>query len=223
MKTFLLAATYLVGIGELILALYFWLTNSKNEIRRVMALVSFFVGIWVLSIASTVAFPDIFHRGLMLDITYLFGSLLTTAVLLLTFVFPYRNTQLNIWHAVFLFVPSFIFSLMLFWSDAIVETYSMSGLSGEYKEGPIFYVFGIILTLQFITSVYLLLQRMRQATGMHRKLITMMIAGLCLGGLPAVYFNLVSPIWTGYGTFPFIGTMSTVIWLGLITYAVSKK
>lgn len=223
MKTFLLTATYLVGIGELILAWYFWKTNSKNEIRRVMAAISAFVGFWVLSIATTVAVPEMFSKGLMIDATYLFGVLLTTSVLWLAIVFPYRSFTFDQIHSSLLFLPCVLFAYFLFVSDTIVQQYIPKGLSGVYIEGKLFPVFGLYLTVQYIAALLLMVDKLKRSDGIHRTMLRISLGSLLVGGSPAVLANLFIPVFSGEGTLPFVGTLSTAVWFGATTYAVTRR
>jgi len=84
MKTLLLTLTYLVGIGELILAGYFWKTHSGSEIRKVMGMLSMVTGLWVLAKHQFSKDRYIFLPLIIKSHFGYIGSLFTSVWMLLT-------------------------------------------------------------------------------------------------------------------------------------------
>lgn len=227
MKTFLLTATYLVGIGELILAIFFWVTHSKNEIRKVMALLAFSTGMWVIT-SAIVSFADanqfVFF---VLSLVYFFGVILMTALLHLALLFPYPLLRLDRLHAWLLYVPAIIFSFIAISTKTIVADYIVNvHISGNVVSGPLHALYNFYLLLLFILSLAIFLYRIRKTDGIHKRNLSIVFWSVLIGGSIPVWLDLIIPI-VSHGLYDqsnyLIGNIATVIWLGATTYIITKK
>jgi hypothetical protein len=117
MKELLLISCYIVAALEIALGVYFWVTNSGNEIRKAMVALSLFTGVWVFLSAFTSYKPYADHDYIYSALTYIFGVLLTTAILHLACVFPYKLFQVDRLHVFLGYIPAIIFSALLFFSS----------------------------------------------------------------------------------------------------------
>lgn len=144
MKTLLLTLTYLVGIGELILAIYFWVTNSKNEIRKVMALLALSTGIWVITSGLTLCVSQTPITTFFMQLVFVSGALLITALLHLSLIFPNKLIQLDPLHGWLLYGPAIVFTLIMFVSDSIVMGFTGSVTDvGRIIPGPLYSLYNL--------------------------------------------------------------------------------
>lgn len=225
MKIFLLTAAYLVGFGELILALYFWMTRSGDTIRKVMALLAFATGMWAVLSAATSYVGETTLTTLYMKLVFVFGIFLMTALLHLVLVFPLQLFRMDIFHVILLYIPAVIFSVISLTSKAIVEGFTGSStISGIVIPGPIYNTYNIFLCLPYIASLVALHYRKKQLDGVIRNNISILFWSIIFGGVPAVAIDLVIPV-----LFPTLylntlwANLATVIWLGAITYVVRRK
>lgn len=224
MKELLLTLTYLVGAGELVLAWYFWKTNSGNEIRKVMAFLALVTALWVITTAFiTYAEPSTVVQ-LRSDFVYTFGVLIVTALFHFALVFPWPTLRFDWLHYVMLYIPAIIFGYINFASDEIVGQYvSSNTLSGIWYGGSLFPLYNGYLLLAYIAALVLLFKKYRRSDGIHRINLRIVLWSIILGGAPAIVADLVTPLLLQYAKYPLIGTLSTVFWLGGTTYILVRK
>lgn len=224
MKELLVILGYYVAIGEMILALYFWRTNSGSQIRRVLALLAFATSLWVLSIVSIAYAQSGIGWDNQFKLAYVFGPLVTTALLHFSLVFPFPNVRLDRWHIILLYVPWIILTWMTLASDAIVSSFRSSPIfSGEWTEGKLFIPYAFVLAVSYMVAVIVMINKHHTLDGVHKNNLRIVILAVLIGGIPGMLVDVIIPIFTGLAQFPYIGTLSTGIWLGAMSYIVMKK
>lgn len=224
-KDILLVLTYLVGAGELALAIFFWVTHSKNEIRKVMALLSLSTGVWVILSGLTSYVPYSTTGYYEMAALYALGALLVTAIVHLGIVFPFPMFRFDRLHAFLIYLPVVLISYILFFSKTIVLTFNGSATwSGSITGGPLYTLYNLYLLLAYVLALVILAYRARKLDGLHRQNLTIMFWSFVLGGLPGVISYLVIPIVTGVlGYNSLVGVIPTAIWIGGTCYILLKK
>src|SRR6185503_6136646 len=94
-KNILLTLTYLVGLGELALAVFFWVTNSKNEIRRVMSLFAFSTGSWCVFSAMSSYTSENTLTFFYTNLSYGFAVLALASLVHVVLIYPYPLYKLD--------------------------------------------------------------------------------------------------------------------------------
>lgn len=224
MKEAAIILSYLLSAGILVLAAYFAKTNSGSPVRRAMALLSFSTGLWVLATTLGVyRVPDTLTYWTV-RFTFVFGVLLVTALLLFCIEFPTPTFRLDRVHVFLAFVPVAIFSWILFATKQIFSNYvSGPAIQGIWEAGPLFSLYNVYLILLYVVSVTLLARKFSKVDGIFRNNLFIVFWSFLLGGAPGIINDLVLPFFTGKAQMPFIGTMSTIAWLGLTSYILVKK
>ncbi len=225
MKTLLLTASYLVGIGELILAGYFWKTNSKNEIRKVMALLAFSTGVWVLTSAFTSYVSQTPLTTFFMRIVFVSGVILVTALLHLSLIYPFQIARLDRLHRWLLYAPTFQWVFIAFFTNAIVEGFTGSATdSGRIIPGLLYTFYNLYVFGLYLVALVMFFWRMRYTEGQHKQNLELIAWSVFIGGLPAVMIDLLIPVITK-GVYPNAnyGAISTITWLGVTTYIIRKN
>lgn len=225
MKTLLLTITYLAGTGELMLAIYFFVTNSKNEIRRVMALLSFSTGIWSILSAATSYSPYSTMGFYGVAGSYFFGALLVIASIHLSIVMPYPPFRFDTLHAWLLYLPVAIFGYIIFFSKTIVASFSgTSEWSGVIIGGPLFGLYNIYFLINFLLVLGMFSYRLRNTEGVYKRNIRVILWAYVLGGLPAaVQYFFIATINPDANLNTLVGVVPTVLWVGGVSYILLKK
>lgn len=224
MKTVLITLTYLVGIGELVLAGYFWKGNAKNEIRRIMAFLSCTVGLWVLSLASNAYAVNDPVTVIRDKLTFILGLLLLTTALRFSIAYPFSLKRFDWLHNLFLYLPCVIFGYVIIATNDIIAGYhSSDSLSGEWIGGPLYRLYALYLLALFIILIVHLLMKRRRTDGIQRADITTVAASILFGGSPGAVLYLLVPLFTNVARYPLIGALSTVVWLGMTAYIVVRR
>lgn len=224
MKTVLLTATYLVGVGELVLAIYFWATNQKNEIRRVMALLAFATGMWVLLSAAIAYQPENAVKLFLNDLIYVCGGFVLTAFLHFSIIYPYPRFYFDNLHATLLYVPAVLFSAIALTTRTIVSQ-SIGGetIAGQVVGGPVFPIYNSYYAILFLSGLCILIRKIAATDGYVRRNLKLVVFAFALGGLPAVYLDLVAPFLNLPNPNYLVANIATVVWLGTVTYIITRK
>jgi hypothetical protein len=224
MKEFLITINLVIGISELALAAYFWKTHSGSAIRKVMTLLAFSTGMWVI-LTGLFSYGVIFisYTDIATSFVYTFGVILVTALLHLVILFPHSIFNFDRLHAILLYVPAFIFSLASF-TKAITKYNALSSIDGYVISypGPLHVIYNTYLFLLYTLTVLLLVNKIRRFDGVSRRNALIVLIGIVIGGIPIVIIDL---ILTTIGVYPnpSIATALTAVWLGTTAYIVFKK
>lgn len=224
MKTALLVFSYVVGLGELLLAWYFWKTRFGDAIRKSMSFLALSTALWVLSTSlGAYATPSPMVE-IIARLTYVFGIMLVTGLWVFSIFFPFPSIRLDRLHYVLLFTPVVIFSVALLFTETVIERY-VSGLTtqGIWYGGPLYNIYNVYLLVLFFSALIILVRKLRRSDGMMLVNLKAVIWSIFLGGMPAVFVDLVTPLYKNAASTPLIGVVSTVIWLGVTTYIVVRK
>lgn len=223
MKIALLSLTYLAGITELFLAIYFWVTNSKNEIRRLMALMSLVVSIWAFSNALSAYSNPGPIVTFSIATLYVAGILLVTLIFHFSIIFPHKIFYFDRFHAFLLYTPAVIFAYIEIFSKAIVAGYTIAPDNPGYIiVGPLFGLYNFCLTILFLASLGLLFYKFKKSDGINRKNLQLVFWSILIGGAPAISINLWA-IFFAVQINPLISVVFTLIWVLLTTYIIFKK
>lgn len=225
-KDILLTLTYLVGAGELALAVFFWVTHSKSEIRKVMALLSFSTGMWVVIGSLTTYTHPTSLIVFLVSTLYVFGVFLSTALVHLAIVFPFPLIRFDRLHSFLLYVPAILFSVIALSTRTIVSSYDVNPtIPGVVISGPLHHLFNYYILALFIICLALLLQKIIRTDGIHKKNATTVFWSILLGGgLPVWYDLLVPNLFPQFTQSNYLyGDLATVIWLGITTFIVLQK
>ncbi len=225
MKIVLLTLTYLVGAGELILAIYFWVTNSKSEIRRVMALLAFSTGAWVIFSGLSAYTTETAFVDFALALVYVFGTFLMTALVHFSIIYPYPTIRFDWLHKLLLYVPAVIFSMLALLTKTIVSGIDVTtNTPGKVISGPLHHTYNYYLLVLFLVFIVIILFKIRRAEGpMRNNMIAIFVSIIIGGGIP-VWLDLITPNFGLNMNVNYLyGNISTVAWLGVTTFIVMKK
>jgi hypothetical protein len=226
MKTLLLSLAYTIGIGELILAGYFWVTNSKNEIRRVMALLAFSTGMWVITSALSSYTSQSPTTIFILKSIYVFGVFLVTSLVHLSIIFPISIVRFDKLHAFLLYIPALIWSCIAMTSNSIVLNYvGTTDSPGLVVSGTLHHTYNYYLLFLFFATLSLFFIKIRRHASLSKN-IYLVFYSIAIGGALPVFYDLIIPnFFPGLynSTNYLVANLSTVVWLGVTSYIVLKK
>ncbi|MFH0952365.1 MAG: histidine kinase N-terminal 7TM domain-containing protein [Patescibacteria group bacterium] len=223
MITVLIYLTYIIAIGELFLAGYFWKTNSNNPIRRTMAFLTLTTGLWVLSTALTVYQNFNQFTYFTSTILFVFGILSLTALFHFAIVYPVPIFNFNRIHKFLLYSPAFIFSLLILFTHTVIKGSILShDYYGSTIPGPVFPVYNCYLLLLYLLTLILLYIKIRRNLT-QRSNINIVFWSLLISGIPTVIFDLIFPSFFHLNPNPLIGVLLNFVWMGSILYILLKK
>ncbi len=214
----------LIGIGELLLAFYFWYTNSGSRIRWTVGLVAFSTGTWVIlnvltSYTDRTALTDALIPILFFDVVVLF-----LAIVHLSLDFPYPMFRIDRLHLLLLYFPVLsIFAYVTFFTDGLVREYYLDRTSPGYIiPGDFYPLFAGVVLVGLVSSIGLLLYKLRRTTGTHHRNVLLVLLSILIPGISALYFVLTrEAVGASYNSL--ITPITTGVWLGITSYIVVKK
>lgn len=225
MKTILLTLTYLVGVGELILAIYFWATNSKNEIRRVLGFLAMSTAFWVICSAFIGYRVDTPSALLLNRVVFVFGIFLISAFVHFASIFPYRLFNIDKLHIILFYIPAALFSLLSLTTTTAISSVYMTGPNdpGQIIGGPIYGWYNLYVAVLYVIGVIILFFQRKRADGAQKNNLSLLVTAFIIGGIPAVYLDLIIPFFQLINPNYLYGNIITAVWLGATTYIVLKK
>jgi len=224
-KDILLTLTYLVGAGELILAAYFWINNSKSEIRRVMALFAFSAGAWCVTSALTSYISQTTLTLFYSSLVYSFAVLALAFLVHLVVIYPYPFRRFDGLHSVLFYIPTGIFVIACFVRGLIFTGIQGDpSTSGIVYPGSLYNFYNSYLAILFIFAVAIVFYRRKKFDGQHKRNSTIFLWSIFFGGLPALILDLIMPLfWPSILPNALYANIATGIWLGATTYIVMRK
>lgn len=220
MKTLLLTLTYLVGAGELILAIYFWVTNSKNEIRRVMALLAFSTGMWViLNGLTSYVIPNAFVT-VALNLLFIFGFLIALFLVWFSVIYPHPLVRLDSLHKMLIGFVILSYSYIALFTNTIYISYDV-GLEnpGFVVPGPTFGYFNYSISFLFTIAIAVMLLRRKESVGLQKRNWTILLSTIVAGGLPAIVLNLWS-VFYSIRVNPLLAVIPSIFWVAGTIYII---
>ena len=224
-KAILLPLTYLIGIAEIGLGIFFWATHSKSEIRKVMALLSLSTGLWVITSGLTSYVTESPITILYMKVLFAAAMVLVTALVHLALVYPYQLVHMDRFHSMLLYGPTILWCIISISTNAITTGFSGSPeMVGQVHPGNLFSLYNLFAFLLYFTALILFIMRWKVAEGQHRKNVKLIFLSVLIGGIPAVVIDLLMPLFNS-GVYPNVdyGAVSTICWLGVTTYIVVKN
>lgn len=220
----LVILTYIAGVGELVLALYFLKTNSGATIRKVMSLLCASTALWVLTSAFVAFRPSTPFVDFMGNIVFFGGATLLTTLVWLVCIYPYPNIRFDALHVMLLYVPVLLFTVILFSTKTILAgTIADSSNVGQTIPGPVYWIYNAYQLVVYLVALCILIFKSRHFSGYNKRNILIILAALVLGGLPGVFLDLIAPFFNLYNVNYLYGNLASVFWLGGVTYILVAK
>lgn len=224
-KTILLTLTYLIGLGEVGLAVFFWATHSKSEIRKVMALLALSTGLWVITSGLTSYVAESAITIFYMKLLFAAAVVLVTALVHLALVYPFQLIRLDRFHTWLLYAPTILWCVISFFSGAITTGFTGSAdMVGQVHPGNLYSLYNIYTFLLYFVALIVFIWRWKITEGVHKKNLMLIFLSVLIGGIPAIVIDLLMPLFNS-GLYPNVdyGAVSTICWLGVTTYIVVKK
>lgn len=225
MKILILTVTYVIGISQLAVAVFFWITRSGSEVRKVMSLVAFSASLWVITSAITSYVPDPAGVKQPVAFVYFFGAVLVTSLLHFVLVFPLPIQQINKLSVSLLYLPVVIFSYILFFTKYIVAGYESSNYwAGRVITGPLFGLFNIFFFVVFFSTLFVCFWRSFIAPGIQPRVQKSFFWSLVLGGVPAaILFFLVATTTPELQINTLVGVIPTGLWVATTAWIAIRN
>lgn len=188
-----------------------------------MALLAFSTAAWAILNGLTSYVDPSATVTLFLKVLFVSGAVIVTSLVHLAILFPYKTFTFDKLHAVLLYFPAFILSLVAIFTSTIFSGYNVnSNIAGWPIPGPMFGVYQLVVSAFYFASVVLLFYKQRVVGGFQKNNARIFLLGVVLGGLPAISLNLWA-VFYEISVNPLISVVFSVFWVGSTTYIILKK
>ncbi len=189
-----------------------------------MAFLSLATGIWVVANAFTSYSGSSEVIKSVDNLTFSLAPFMVTALFNLALLYPYPLIRLDKLHYVLMYIPSVMFAAILVKDQpSIAQSVFNPNVSGKWSGGPLYPFYTFFILIVFLISIVVFWLQYKKADGIHRRNTLGVMLSLFLGSLPSIYLDVIVPIFTNGGSYPLIGPISTIIWLGTTSYIVMRK
>ena len=215
-KTIALLLTLLVNsaMGFLI---YWRGRKNLNNISFglfVLAIVLWIFGMIVYRIAPTAS--SVFWCKVL----YINATFTSSFFLLFTYIFPFSKLKLKKWQVFLIFIPNVFLILAIILPDLIIKQVIIR--PGQEKLiifGFWYFLYTLYILVYFFVGFWNLFKAYRISSGNSRTQLRYVFLGFFISANIAFSTNLLMP-WWGQTKFNWLGQITTLIWVGLTTYAI---
>ncbi len=215
---------FLVAFVDILLALIIYFQDPKNIVNKAYSLFAFSVFLWGMGVALFLYSDVPYWSNISARVLYFGGGFIPATFLYFSLVFNAQQ-KLSRSNLFYLFLPSIFFAYLYFFTDLIISnSFVLSDQETKgFTYGPLKLLFDIHLWVYFTVALLVLAKKFRNSPVAEIKKHTLyIIIGTYSVLFIAAITNLFAPI---MGRFELIaiGPIATIIWVGVVTYAVVKK
>lgn len=192
--------------------------NPKSRINIAYALAALAAALWATAIAlfRLAEFPS----GLGLArFYYVAAGLIAVFFLEFALIFPDESRRRSRW-SVALYVPIVLFTVLLF-GDSFISAYTLRPEGKHIALGPAYALYAAYFFGYVGAAFWILVRRFRQASGIARAQLKLVLTGVGIAMILGMWFNLLLPLLGDYRSIG-VGPPFTMIMVGFIAYAIFK-
>lgn len=208
-------------LSSLILGLFVLWQNSARITHRLFGLLCVNLGLWAGGVLWIVHTHTQETAGLAIVLTFIVALFLPAAFYLFITYFPHDRFTGNRWVVTFLTLGAIVLAGLTLspWYIAHLEVGPTSPPLVAY--GPVFLGFALLAGTSMAFTFGNLLGKLRSATGIERRQIEHVIAGIFVTTGLASITNIVAPM-LGIGTMELYGPCFVLIMVGIFAYSMVR-
>jgi len=209
-----------VVIGSFSAAI-FW--GSKRYSSRAFAISIFFVALWTANMGFNIGARDEVLMYWVLKTSYVWGFIISWCFLYFCISYPEdRKPSRKLVYPIVATLLSL--STLTLLTDGIAgDPISIPGLKhfGWYN-GPLWFLFAAVFSGFLFLGLIILLKKVRYANNLlEKRHLKIMFGSLLVGFIPPMLTDIVLPQF-GYFALTWLGPMSGIIWVFIVSYAIVK-
>jgi signal transduction histidine kinase len=213
---------WLTAILIFSLGLVIYLGSNKLS-SRAFAYCMFFVTLWMTAVGLNYAAHQFILLEISSRVSYFLGSTVAASFLYFFFAFPEDNRPKKILTLGLIIQQAIFFYLFLF-TDTIIynPTFAASQTSLSWQFGPLSFLFDLFFFGFFAIGIYILYSKYRVCVQIsEKKNLLYMIWVIIVGAIPPSIVSILLPRF-GYFELDWVGPVSEVIWLPILSYSIIK-
>ena len=212
---------YIMTVVYVVLWLLVYFKGEDKALSKVFSIFIINMAIWSFGLAMFYKSLEPKEQLFWTDIVYVAGSLIPSAFLLFSFVFPDGRFKISRIQQFFIFMPNVILAVLFFFTPIIVKgVESVNGVKGFiYGQGH------LIWDLHFIAifgwAFWRFIRMYREQAGIIKLRLKYILLGTSTGVILAGATNVVMP-WFNRFEFLWLGPPLTLTWLICVSYAIFR-
>lgn len=213
----------IIGLLEFILAIFIFIKYQKNAAITAFGFFTLGVSGWVLANGPTLLLPN---SNILYDpiirLAFIFPLFFLNFFYLFVTNYPYPDPQQGRKSLLFIFLPTIVFSLLIFFSRSLVIGFNNTP-KGESNYGPDYWIYSFYLFFIFTFSVFEVILKINKVDGVHKKNLRIFSVAVFVSGLIGFLSHIILPYFLHVSTPVWVGPGSSLIWLVSIGYVLFKK
>lgn len=192
---------------------------------------NFSIAVFAVSVGTVAAwtFSMFLYRTVAADTALFWGEMLyfTATLIPLTFLyfalsFP-SATRVPWQNWILLGVPPLALAFLAFFTDFLIKDITVpASQEKQVVFGPLYSLYTLYISLYFVWALVVLLKKYRGAKGILQTQLSYILLGTLISIVFGSLFNLFLPA-LGDFRFNWLGNVTTLVMVALITYAIIKK
>lgn len=206
---------------DILLGLIVFLQDRRSSINRAYSFFALSVAIWGFGVGFFLLSHEQVYADFFARLLYFGGGLIPAAFYYFSLVF-YSERPISFLLRFIIFLPSALFLVLYFFTDAIIAgSYTQGGVRG-FQYGDFRHLFDLHLWVIFALAFKELLVKYKTAPRSDLKLHTLfIILGTYSVLAVAAVTNIFAPLLSVYGLI-WVGPSATIIWISIVTFAVIR-
>lgn len=216
----ILAILFISSI-DFLLGIVIFLQNPRNPINSAYGFFAATVTAWGLGVGFFLATTNDGWGDFLARFLYFAGGSIPASFLYFSRILSAQQRFVS-WQTFFIFFPTFCFFVLYFFTDLVIAGYTVT-LAGAkaFTYGPFHLLFDAHLWVYFIFAFIALQKHYRMHEDAERYRTLFIILGTYLVLFVAGITNVIIPLLSIF-SFIWIGPTATIVWVGIIAYAVLK-
>lgn len=204
-----------------LLSVYTYLSNRRSETHKIFSFFLFLVGFWVFTNFMVDISRSEVEALFWVRLTIVGPIFIPPILLYFSEAFPQGLIKRNPIIRVALFLPSLFLLFFVPTSLNIEKVIFVAGEIPQVEVGILYSMLFVFFLIYFSSTLLNLFKSYKRLTGIYKSQVKYVSIGLALGVTFAIITNLILPI-LGNSVLSSVGTASSLIILGAVTYTIVK-
>lgn len=209
-----------IGLLEAVFGTWLLVRYQRSRVNQLFAIFVLLVAVWVIS--NALYLFDFSDATLIFigRLSWFIGVPLSVAFLLFSREFPYPSDNSRFPSAVLTWLPIAFFFPLIFLTNYVITDHFTN--IENFKTGELYFLYILFFVGYWGLALISLFAKFRQADGIHQKQLAVFLMGVIISLVFVLTTDIVLPSFDiSYPTY--IGSETSVIWLGFCYYIIKKQ
>ncbi|MBI1976920.1 MAG: GAF domain-containing protein, partial [Candidatus Omnitrophica bacterium] len=201
--------------------LFVLVSGHRQLINKIYSIFVGNMALWAFGLAMFYYEQELPRVLLWADFLYVAGSLIASAFLHFSFVFPSGQLSISRTKQMLIYLPNVVLAVLFFFTPFIIKDVFINNSVRGYIYGPGHMLWDLQFDTAFSLGFWRFIKAYRTSSGVNRNRLKYILLGTSLGVLLAGTTNVIMP-WLGRFELIWTAPLLTSTWLISIIYAISR-